>query len=44
MNISAGIIFDILSIKLFKKDRNGTIVLSAGMIVDILATKMIALV
>ena len=44
MDISAGMIFVILSAKLFKNDCIGIIDISAGMIVDILATKIIALV
>ena len=36
--------FDILSAKLFKNDCVGIMEISAGMIVDILATKMIAFV
>ena len=44
MDISAGMIFDFLSAKLFKNDCVGIIDISAGMTVDILATKIIALV
>ena len=44
MDISAGMIFDILLAELFKNDLNCIIDISAGMIVDILATKMIAFV
>ena len=44
MYISGIMIFDILSAKLFKNDCVGIIDISAGMIVDILATKMIVLV
>ena len=41
MDISACMIFVILSAKLFKNDCVGIIDISAGMIVDILSTKMI---
>ena len=39
MDISAGMIFDILSAKLFKNDRLGIMDIGAGMIVDILTKK-----
>ena len=44
MDISAGMTFVFLSAKLFKNDFVGIMNISAGMIGDILATKMIALV
>ena len=44
MDISAGMIFDILSARLFKNDRLRIMDIGAGMIVDIFATKIIALV
>ena len=44
IDISNSMIFDILSAELFKNDCVRIMEISAGMIVDIVATKMIALV